>query len=133
MKKAIMAIAALAATMVALTAHAATWTDPVTGITWTYTVRNDKVLVGGGSYSTPAVPKTTTGTITVPSTLGGKPVTSLRDYAFYECGGLTSVTIPDGVTNISDWAFSRCGGLTSITIPNGLTSIGHGVFRVVAV
>ena len=40
----------------------------------------------------------------------------------------TSITIPSGVTSIGDWAFSGCTGLTSITIPNSVTSIGSGVF-----
>ena len=31
------------------------------------------------------------------------------------CSGLTSVTIPDGVTSIGDFAFSWCSGLTSVT------------------
>lgn len=81
MKKAIMAIAALAATMAALTAHAATWTDPATGITWTYTVSNGKASLGGG-YSSPAVPKTSTGALTIPSTINGYSVTSIGFYAF---------------------------------------------------
>ena len=38
MKKTIFAIAAMAATMAALTAHADIWTDPATGYTWTYKV-----------------------------------------------------------------------------------------------
>ena len=34
------------------------------------------------------------------------------------------------VTSIGDWAFSFCSGLTSITIPNSVTSIGDRAFRV---
>ena len=33
-------------------------------------------------------------------------VTSIGDSAFYNCTGLTSVTIPNSVTSIGDWAFS---------------------------
>ncbi len=51
-------------------------------------------------------------------------VTSIGDYAFRGCSGLTSITIPDGVTSIGDGAFCGCSGLTSITIPDGVTSIG---------
>lgn len=36
--------------------------------------------------------------------------------------------IPDSVTSIDDYAFSDCYGLTSITIPDSVTSISHNVF-----
>ena len=49
-------------------------------------------------------------------------VTSIGDYAFYNCTGLTSITIPNSVTSIGSSAFSRCKGLTSITIPNSVTT-----------
>ncbi len=55
-------------------------------------------------------------------------VTSIGDYAFSGCTGLTNITIPDGITSIGDYAFSGCTGLTSITIPDGVTSIGKYAF-----
>ena len=41
-------------------------------------------------------------------------VTSIKDYAFDGCGGLTGVTIPNSVTSIGESAFERCTGLTYI-------------------
>ena len=55
-------------------------------------------------------------------------VTSIGEYAFYHCTGLTSVTIPNSVTSIGEFAFSDCSGLTSVTIPNSVTSIGGYAF-----
>ena len=44
--------------------------------------------------------------------------TSIGNYAFYNCSGLTSVTIPNSVTSIGEGAFYGCRGLTSITFEN---------------
>ena len=55
-------------------------------------------------------------------------ITSIGNYAFFGCSGLTSVTIPDCVTSIGDSAFSGCSGLTSVTIPDSVTSIGNYAF-----
>ena len=55
-------------------------------------------------------------------------VKSIGESAFYECSGLTSVTIGNSVTSIGDGAFSGCSGLTSVTIPNSVTTIGIGAF-----
>ena len=70
--------------------------------------------------------------ITIPATVtkdGVKyTVTSIGDFAFSECSGLTSVDIPDGVTSIGNRAFSECSSLTSVDIPDGVTSIGNSAF-----
>ena len=58
----------------------------------------------------------------------GNSVTSIGKYAFWGCTGLTSVTIPNSVTSIGESAFDDCTGLTSVTIGNSVTSIGNWAF-----
>ncbi len=55
-------------------------------------------------------------------------VTSIGNYAFYNCNGLTSITLPDSVTSIGTGAFEACTGLTIITIPDSVTTIGNQAF-----
>ena len=66
--------------------------------------------------------------VDIPAELGGKPVTSIGEYAFVYCNSLTEVTIPEGVTSIGEWAFEGCSNLTKAIIPEGVTSIGKGAF-----
>ena len=47
---------------------------------------------------------------------------------FFNCFGLTSVTIGNSVTSISNRMFYGCSGLTSIIIPSSVTSIGTNAF-----
>jgi len=56
-------------------------------------------------------------------------VTTIGNYAFYDCDSLTSVTIPDSVTTIGDSAFSSCYSLTSVTISDTVTTIGDWAFH----
>lgn len=55
-------------------------------------------------------------------------VTSIGNYAFYNCDDFISVNIPDSVTSIGDGAFMRSTALESVTIGNGVTSIGFRAF-----
>ena len=95
-------------------------TEKVGDHTWTYKISGDTAEITGVSPST--------GAMTIPATLGGKPVTSIGYAAFHNCSGLTAVTIPDSVTHIGDYAFEYCTGLACLTMGNGVTDIGYGAF-----
>ena len=57
-------------------------------------------------------------------------VTTICDYAFYECYNLTSVTIPASVANIGNLAFYYCNSLATVTFAAGsqLATIGSQAF-----
>lgn len=69
------------------------------------------------------------GDVTIPSKLGGYPVTAIGEWAFVGCKGLTGIQFPDGVTEIGRGAFEGCAGLTSIDIPDSVTVIGGYAFE----
>ena len=58
----------------------------------------------------------------------GSDVTTIGNYAFYDCSNLLTVGIPASVTTIGNYAFQFCIKLKSITIPASVTSIGEYAF-----
>ena len=55
-------------------------------------------------------------------------VVSIGYYAFSGCTGLTTIEFPNSVASIEAHAFTGCEGLTSISLPNSLKNIGDGAF-----
>ena len=63
-------------------------------------------------------------TTTIPNS-----VTSIGDYAFYNCSGLTSITIGSNVTSIGDYAFYNCSGLKDVyCYPTEVPETGSDAF-----
>lgn len=62
--------------------------------------------------------------VKIPPTIGGIPVTSIGNNAFYGKSNITSITIPSGVTSIGDSAFNGCAALTQIIIGGNNAIIG---------
>jgi len=84
--------------------------------------------VDGGKATITDVDADICGVVTIPSKLGGYPVTGIGQEAFYECYMLTSVTVPGSVTTIEEAAFKNCDNLITITIPSSVTFIGKEAF-----
>ncbi len=80
----------------------------------------------GGCYS---------GNVGIPKTVNYKntnysyTVTGIGGWAFYNCTGLTNVTMPNTITEIGDWAFVNCSALTTMTIPASVTYVGAVAFE----
>ena len=71
--------------------------------------------------------------LTLPATLGGKPVTEIWQNAFSMLGdvrgeSMDKVVIPEGVKRIGEMAFFECGELSTVVLPDSLESIGEGAF-----
>ena len=87
-----------------------------------------KVVYGGATYTVTKIGgggdtaiSTTLTSITLPNS-----IVTISDFAFVDCSGLTSISLPSSVKEIGVMALSGTG-LTSITIPNNVTSLGVGV------
>jgi hypothetical protein len=85
---------------------------------------NNGVLFNKDQTRVICYPADKQGSYTIP-----KSVTTIGDYAFRYCKGLTSVTIPNSVTSIGNEAFLGCDDLTSVSIPNSVTTIGYQAFQ----
>ncbi|MBQ6329509.1 MAG: leucine-rich repeat domain-containing protein [Kiritimatiellae bacterium] len=64
----------------------------------------------------------------ITSVVIGDGVTSIGDFAFYDCKKIESVTIPSSVTAIGVAAFYYCESLQSVTIPGSVTNVGDDAF-----
>lgn len=85
-------------------------------------------IVTDGEATITAVDPEISGDVTIPSTLGGFPVTGIDEWVFYDCSMITDVTIPEGIESIGEYAFYSCHGIESISIPDSATYIGEGAF-----
>ena len=89
---------------------------------YTYSVSNGEATITDVNTSI-------SGNITIPSTLGGYPVTGIGSSAFAYCSGVTDVTIPNGVTYVGSRSFYSCSNLVSATIPPSLQLFNSEAFR----
>ena len=69
-----------------------------------------------------------TGNLSMPTELGGLPVTTIATDAFKDCQELTGMDIASGVTVIGYQAFGACSNLVSVTLPEGLKTIHEAAF-----
>jgi len=84
----------------------------VDGICYNFLASEGKVQVTyeGSFYGVPY--NRCTGDVTIPESVVYNDktysVTSIGNWAFSDCTGLTNITIPNSVTSIGNWAFNGC-------------------------
>lgn len=111
----------LAIVLTPLMALAKTWTDPQTGITWTYTSV-------GGYMATIVSCSPLKSQLIIPSTLDGEPVREVGKEAFWACDGIEYVYIRSGVWTIGEGAFKNCRNMKYVSIPSSVKRIGEQAF-----
>ena len=70
-----------------------------------------------------AIPRSTNGSVVIPSEVNGLKVTDIGVAAFYDCAGITAIIIPETVKEIRTAAFHACTALSSIHIPSSVEII----------
>lgn len=85
---------------------------------FTYNVLENEIEITGYTGSNT--------TISIPDTIADKPVTKIRDSAFYN-KGLTGIEIPNSIQAIGQNAF-KSNQLTGVRIPGSITTIGSSAF-----
>lgn len=64
--------------------------------------------------------------IVIPSEINGVKVKGIGGESFAFKYKIKSVEIPEGITSLSSTAFFRCGNLTKVMVPNSMESIAGG-------
>lgn len=97
------------------------------GVEVTYPNHTSMPVNGWDGYTRP------TGALQIPASVNynGEVLNVLQvgQLAFYECTGLSSVTIGGGVTWLGNSAFNGCSGLQAVVIPASVDTIGMRVFE----
>ena len=60
--------------------------------------------------------------IVIPETLDGYTVSRIDAYAFYMCGRISGIRIPDSVKEVGHYAFGYCSRLERIVVGSGVTT-----------
>ncbi len=89
---------------------------------------DDSVSVKQRYYTVAEEPTYFTATYYIPASLSKVTLTQadVRPYAFYNCAGLTAVTVSDETKYIGNYAFAGCADLEELMLPGTLTHIGEG-------
>lgn len=83
---------------------------------------NNRKEISLTNYHTPVIDKNIKGSITIPQSWNGIPITEIGDYAFSECA-ITDIVLPEGLRRVEENAFYK-NEITTITLPSTLAYAG---------
>ena len=125
----ILTIAFLSSVLMCANAFAAATGRCGDSIKWTLDDSGNLTLSGSGemwNYGYVTSPFKDYGIKTVTIEYG---ITSIGDYVFRGCCGMTELTLPNSVRSIGKYVFDSCTGLTNLALPSSVTSIGSAAFQ----
>lgn len=96
------------------------------GYTWTYRITDGEAEITSGGTSSAVSPQSGSD-ISIPTVLGGCPVTRIGDYALKGIQ-FSSLTIHEGVKSIGNYAFCGIGCVSYVVLPESLARIGAYAF-----
>ncbi len=99
-------------------------TATVNGVQWSFAVEHGGAIITSGQKEKPAIDAWTEGEVVIPTMLNGFSVREIGDYAFYGCGAMSSITIPNGVVRVGAFAFFDCLAIRVLDFPTSVLSIG---------
>ena len=66
--------------------------------------------------------------VVIPDVIEGNKVTSIGEFAFYNCFKLESIMLPDSLKSIDAFAFESCTKLTNVSIPKNVSKVSQAAF-----
>lgn len=114
MKKLLMALAALIAMSISITASALTDGD------WEYKLLDNEVTITG--YVGEG------GDVVIPGMISDRPVTAIKGERMFVKADVTSLVIPSGLREMGNSVFCDIKNLEKVTFKDGLEKIGFGAF-----
>lgn len=69
------------------------------------------------------------GELEIPAEIDGLPVTSIANYAFFKCSGITAIILPESLKNVERMAFKDCSSLKTVCLFPGVSIIGTSAFE----
>ena len=100
------------------------WTDPDSGLNFSYIEGSGKATLIKGDYKTMT-------SVNIPANItisnNQYAVTAIADEVFKSCGNLTKIILPEGIQTIGSNVFDNCYLLQKLELPSTLSSIGNNV------